>query len=185
MLQRGRMWCDGRVIQVDNAACLGENNPPGQARIWCPCELSLFGIWADMGYDQREKRKTHISHYPKLVVIKLITSFTLVRKIMFFFTFLLPFLRHLNFPRGHYQFLGQPWTATGPVSESGHIETSQKCVLTTQGLKWKWNSGLVDHLQTAWPSGCPYCKSGVRVDGSTSCPIGWSCGSQRSWHIVA
>ena len=81
------MWCDGRVIQVDNAACLGENNPPGQARIWCPCELSLFGIWADMGYDQREKRKTHISHYPKLVVIKLITSFTLVRKIMFFLHF--------------------------------------------------------------------------------------------------
>ena len=39
--------------------------------------------------------------------------------------------------------------------------------LTTRGVKWKWNSGLVDHLQTSWPSGCPYCKSrgaGRRVD---------------------
>ena len=25
MLQWGQMWGDGRVIQVDNAACLGEN----------------------------------------------------------------------------------------------------------------------------------------------------------------
>ena len=52
-----------------------------------------------------------------------------------------------------------------------------------QGITWKWNSGLVDHLQTSWPSGCPYCKSGVRVDGSTSCPIGWEHKDfGASWH---
>ena len=67
-----------------------------------------------MGYDQREKRKTHISHYPKLVVIKLITSFTLVRTSIFFiFTTI---SSTFGFPSGPvYQFLGQLWPAPGPV----------------------------------------------------------------------
>ena len=54
-----------------------------------------------------------------------------------------------GFPPGPVSVLGPTLACHRTCSESGHIETSQKCVLTTQGVKWKWNSGLVDHLQTS------------------------------------
>ena len=54
MLQWGQMWCDGRVIQVDNAACLGDNKAPGQTSQgfgalvnWAFLDMGRYGIWSE------------------------------------------------------------------------------------------------------------------------------------------
>ena len=97
-------------------------------------------------------RKTPNYHYSELLVVisyKLITfttpSYLLVEKLIIP-PLLLRTTMTFGFPSGPVSVLRPTLACHRTCSESGHIETSQKCVLTTQGITWKWKF---------WPRGSP------------------------------